>query len=526
MAASVFSPTKVLPEIIRRLNAKHPDARYEIDWETPLQLLVGTILAAQWTDENVNKLTPRLFAKYPDARAFAKADVAKLAEDLKPATFHNNKAKSIQGRVPGSHHSIRRRSAADDGRDVDVARRGPQVGQRGSQQRLSPADRDHRRYTRRSGQPAHGPDHADEAGKDRNRPDETGAEGRMGAVRPRDGPARSLHMQGPRSRLPQLRHERSLSQDRRRPNGRYQGENRQKTGGESRSGRRTAKAAPVAAAAPTAVGGSLAEQLAEDWRRVLAAEFTANPTSPSWKSTSRPSVSRRRSSRRSRTCSTPSATRPTIKSKCCSSVRIRTTTTARRTASVSRSSVSTPPSLVNIYKELQTDLGCKPASHGYLTSWARAGRPAAQRRHHRRAHTPGAHKDQGWETFTDAVIRVNARSRSSSCSGGRTHRRRNSSTPKRHIVLATAHPSPLSAKKFFGSKPFSQANAALEKAGRTPIDWQLPTKPDADGPGETASAKSAPKAVPAPASNRTTPATVAEPPAKAAREPGPSSGLE
>ncbi len=97
MARSSVSSLNALPEIIRRLNDKHPDARYELDWETPFQLLVGTILAAQWTDKQVNQLTPKVFAKYPDAQAFAKADVEKLAEDLKPANFYRNKAKAIQG---------------------------------------------------------------------------------------------------------------------------------------------------------------------------------------------------------------------------------------------------------------------------------------------------------------------------------------------------------------------------------------------------------------------------------------------
>ena len=67
---------KNLPEIIQRLNRAYPDARYELNFENPLQLLVATILAAQSTDERVNQVTPTLFARYPDARAFAGADLA------------------------------------------------------------------------------------------------------------------------------------------------------------------------------------------------------------------------------------------------------------------------------------------------------------------------------------------------------------------------------------------------------------------------------------------------------------------
>jgi endonuclease-3 len=84
-------------EILRRLRDAHPNARYELDWETPLQLLVATILAAQCTDERVNAVTKTLFPKYPDVRSFAEADTATLEEDLRPTGFYRNKAKAVQG---------------------------------------------------------------------------------------------------------------------------------------------------------------------------------------------------------------------------------------------------------------------------------------------------------------------------------------------------------------------------------------------------------------------------------------------
>ena len=92
---------KHLPEIIKRLNRAYPDARYELNFDNPLQLLVGTILAAQCTDVKVNQVTPALFKKYPNARAYADADVNELAQDLKQISFYNNKAKSIQGACKG-----------------------------------------------------------------------------------------------------------------------------------------------------------------------------------------------------------------------------------------------------------------------------------------------------------------------------------------------------------------------------------------------------------------------------------------
>ena len=73
-----------------------PDARYELNYENPFQLLVATILAAQATDERINQVTPALFAKYPDAAAFAQAERSELEQDLKPTGFYRNKAKAVQ----------------------------------------------------------------------------------------------------------------------------------------------------------------------------------------------------------------------------------------------------------------------------------------------------------------------------------------------------------------------------------------------------------------------------------------------
>ncbi|MBL9100334.1 MAG: endonuclease III [Myxococcales bacterium] len=82
--------------LLSRLRELHPTARYELDWSTPLQMLVATILAAQCTDERVNAVTPGLFAQYPDARAFADADRAALEEAVRPTGFYKQKARSIQ----------------------------------------------------------------------------------------------------------------------------------------------------------------------------------------------------------------------------------------------------------------------------------------------------------------------------------------------------------------------------------------------------------------------------------------------
>jgi uracil-DNA glycosylase len=142
-----------------------------------------------------------------------------------------------------------------------------------------------------------------------------------------------------------------------------------------------------------------------------------------------------------------------------------------------RPGVKPPPSLVNIFKELHNDLGCKIPNNGYLTPWAEQGLMLLNAVLTVRAHKPNSHKDQGWETFTDAVIRaLNARRRPVVFLlwGAYAQKKIKLIDTERHRIVTAAHPSPLSAKKFFGSKPFSAVNRALEELGETPIDWQLP----------------------------------------------------
>jgi endonuclease-3 len=90
-------PAQIVPTLLERLRQAHPDARYELNWSTPFELLVATILAAQCTDERVNRVTATLFQKYPGPRAFAEANTPELEEDLKPTGFFKQKAKSVQG---------------------------------------------------------------------------------------------------------------------------------------------------------------------------------------------------------------------------------------------------------------------------------------------------------------------------------------------------------------------------------------------------------------------------------------------
>ena len=136
-----------------------------------------------------------------------------------------------------------------------------------------------------------------------------------------------------------------------------------------------------------------------------------------------------------------------------------------------------PPSLVNIYKELQADLGLAPPGHGDLSSWAREGVLLLNAVLTVRAHQAASHAGKGWETFTDEVIRaVSAKSETVVFVlwGSYARKKRVLIDARRHVIVESAHPSPLSAHNgFLGSRPFSRVNAALTQAGRSPIDWRL-----------------------------------------------------
>jgi uracil-DNA glycosylase len=140
--------------------------------------------------------------------------------------------------------------------------------------------------------------------------------------------------------------------------------------------------------------------------------------------------------------------------------------------------VRPPPSLVNIFKELHDDIGCKVPNNGYLVPWAKQGILLLNAVLTVRAHSPNSHKNKGWEKFTDAVIRKVSDKEDPVVFvlwGGYAQKKVPLIDTSRHTIVQSAHPSPLSARSgFFGSKPFSKINAALTASGKAPIDWQLP----------------------------------------------------
>lgn len=139
--------------------------------------------------------------------------------------------------------------------------------------------------------------------------------------------------------------------------------------------------------------------------------------------------------------------------------------------------VDIPPSLVNIYKELQDDLGYKVPNNGYLEKWARQGVLMLNTVLSVRAHQANSHKGRGWEEFTDAVIKaINKQDRPIVFIlwGASARRKASMLNNPNHLILEAPHPSPLSAYRgFFASKPFSKTNMFLEENGTRPIDWKI-----------------------------------------------------
>jgi uracil-DNA glycosylase len=133
---------------------------------------------------------------------------------------------------------------------------------------------------------------------------------------------------------------------------------------------------------------------------------------------------------------------------------------------------------VNIYAELEADLGIPPADHGHLTHWARQGVLLLNTTLTVRARKAGSHQKRGWETFTDEVIKaVSAKEERVVFVlwGAAAGRKEVVIDTDRHAIVRSPHPSPLSAHRgFFGSRPFSRINDLLAAAGREPIDWALP----------------------------------------------------
>lgn len=145
-----------------------------------------------------------------------------------------------------------------------------------------------------------------------------------------------------------------------------------------------------------------------------------------------------------------------------------------------RPGVPVPPSLQNIFVELDADLGIPPPDHGCLEAWARRGVLLLNATLTVRARQAASHQGKGWERFTDEVIRAVAAKQERVVFilwGASARKKRALIDTTRHVVIESAHPSPLSARNgFFGSRPFSRANEALVAARRELVDWCIPPR--------------------------------------------------
>jgi uracil-DNA glycosylase len=462
-------PKPSIAVILDRLSAKYPDARYELDWSTPLELLVATILAAQCTDERVNRVTKDLFPKYRDAAAYASADLSILEEDVKPTGFYRQKAKTLQeacrflvqrfgGRVPETMDEmvkipgVARKTAnvvlntafnLPSGVIVDthVLRISPRIG-------LSKQDK----------------------------PDAVEAD--LMRLVPRDrwtffGPAMVLHGRYTcTARAPRC-HE-CVIEDQCEKN--LRGEKPAPIGAPAKKA--AAVKSAVVATRDQENESAMNNTLPASWRSALAAEMEK----PYFKELEGFLAAERKKHQ----IFPPegdvfNAFKLTpyedLKVLLLGQDPYHDDDQAHGLCFSVRPGIKTPPSLVNIYKELEADVGFKKPSHGHLVYWAEQGILMLNAVLTVRAHEPNSHKDRGWETFTDAVIRKVNDKRDKVVFvlwGGYAQKKEKLIDAGRHVVIKGAHPSPLSVKKFMGSRPFSAINEALAGAGKAPIDWQLP----------------------------------------------------
>ncbi len=473
-------PKPSIPELLTRLRAKYPDARYELDWSTPLELLVATILAAQCTDERVNRVTPALFRKYPNAAAYAYADTAGLEEDIKSTGFYRNKAKAIQGACKG----LVDRFGGEVPRSLEQLITLPGIQRKSANVILNTAfdmptgiivDTHVARISPRIGLTT------------KEKPDDIEVD-LMKAVPKSDwtffGPAMVLHgrytctARGPHCSECVLEDicAKNLKGEKPAPAAKASDDEE-----EVKPVLKAKKSAP--AKKTTETGGTMPTSaipaFPSSWRPHLDAERDK----PYFKELAKFLEAERKSQQ-----VFPPAEEvfSALELTPYDEVNVlllgqdpyHDDDQAHGLCFSVKPGIKAPPSLANMYKELKEDVGFKIPNNGYLVPWAKQGMLMLNAVLTVRAHTPNSHKDKGWETFTDAVIRkVNEKSDRVIFVlwGGYAQKKEKLIDGKKHLVLKGAHPSPLSARAgFFGSKPFSTINKALKEMGKAPIDWQLP----------------------------------------------------
>ncbi len=455
--------------ILERLRAEYPGATYELDWSTPEQMLVATTLAAQCTDERVNRVTKTLFVKYPDPKAFAEADYDELANDLRPTGFYKQKARSVQtinralverfgGTVPRtmrdltSIKGIARKTAnvvlnccfdQPSGVivDVHVARVSQRMGL-SKQKKPEKIEQDLMRQVPKDAWTFWGPAMVlvgrytclAKAPKCAECPflDLCPRKG-VGTPRPEPKPRKGV---------------------------------RTSKGGRKPAEGQAAASTPATGPVVDAWVERLVDEIDQDYVLDLLdfvekerADHQVFPPAPDVFS------------------AFTLTSFEQIKVVVLGQDPYHDDGQAHGLSFSVMPGVSIPPSLRNIYKELKSDMGIEPPSHGHLIKWAEQGVMLLNTVLTVQAHKANSHRKRGWERFTDAAIKAISRERDHVVFvlwGKPAQKKKKIIDANKHTVIEANHPSPLSARKgFFGSKPFSKANAALEKHGQSTIDWRL-----------------------------------------------------
>ena len=457
--------------ILERLRAEYPGATYELDWSTPEQMLVATTLAAQCTDERVNRVTKTLFVKYPSPLAFAEADFDELAADLRPTGFFKQKARAVQtinralvqrfgGTVPRtmreltSIKGIARKTAnvvlnccfdLPTGVivDVHVAR----VSQRmGLSKHTKPEkiEQDLMRQVPKEAWTFWGPAMV--------------LVGRYTCVANEPKCAQCPFLD--------LCPRKGVSSPRPEPEPRTGV--RTSTGGRTPApGQGTTTPAAAAAAGPPV----------DTWVRTLADEldqgYVLDLLDFVEQERKEHAVFPPAGDVFSAFTLTPFEQ---VKVVVLGQDPYHDDGQAHGLSFSVAPGVKVPPSLRNIYEELKSDLGIAPPRHGHLAAWAKQGVMLLNTVLTVRAHEAHSHRKRGWERLTDAAIEALSKQRDHVVFllwGKPAQKKAKLIDRDKHTILEANHPSPLSARKgFFGSKPFSQANAALEQHGQSPIDWR------------------------------------------------------
>ncbi len=451
---------KNITTLVERLKEAHPNATYELDWSTPEEMLVATTLAAQCTDKRVNTVTSTLFKKYPSPKAFAEADPEELGEDLKPTGFYRQKTRAVQGickalveRFDGtipksmkdltSIRGVARKTAnvvlnccfnLPTGIIVDthVARVSGRMGLSG-QKKPEKIERDLMELIPKEEWAFFGPAMV--------------LHGRYTCTAKKPNcitcpfldlcPRIKVITKVPATPIDKARTRTKTLSDTARKGAVEVDEWVLRL--------RSELDKPYF----TELLGFVEQERATHQVFPPAAEvFSAFSLTPF----------------------------QDVKVLILGQDPYHDDGQAHGLAFSVKPGVKPPPSLRNIYKELKADLGITPPTQGNLESWSQKGVMLLNAVLTVRAHEPNSHKGKGWETFTDAVISTLSQERDHIVFllwGNYAQKKARLIDRKKHTIIEGAHPSPLSARLFFGSRPFSAVNSALSKQSQGEIDWSL-----------------------------------------------------